>query len=180
MGNFKNFFSFSDTTYCKSILLPTEQTLKKTLQSTFANSKTDTVLDEKNRIDLCCRFLHKCDAHKHIELNHTTEWPYWHCECVSSFYTCLNNLNTTVSIEFALIHSINTTKCLSNDYPIVQCKKFEIYSDSISQLFKFDNSDEHEKYFKRCISYQLDRNLKKELQIFDIPFNVKKNTATGM
>lgn len=156
--------------------MPTEHTLKQTLQSTFANSKSDTVLDGKDRIDLCCRSLYKCDSQKHSELNQTTEWPYWHCDCVWSFKTCLNNLNTTVSNEFAFIHSINTTKCLSNDYPIVKCKKFEEYT--MSQLFEFDNSDDREKYLKRCIEYELDRNKKKELQIFDMPF--KSKSITGM
>lgn len=111
-------------------------------------------------------------------MNQTTIWPLWHCECIRSFYTCLNNLNTTLSNEFAVIHSINTTKCISNDYPIVKCNKFEKYTDSISQLFEIDNFNEGEEYFKRCVVYELDRNRKKELQIFDMPFNSKSGIGT--
>lgn len=161
--------------------MPTEYTLKKTLQSTFFNAKSDTVSDEKDRIDLCCRFLYKCDAQKHKEVNQTIVWPLWHCECVRSFQTCLNNLNTSLSNEFAFIHSINTKKCFSKDYPIVKCDRFEKYPDSISEIFKFVNLDEREQYFKRCIIYELDRNRRKELQIFDMPLNVyyAMTTAAG-
>lgn len=175
------FPSFSDTKFCKSILLPTEDTLKKALQSTFINAKSDTALDGTNRIDLCCRTLHKCDALKRHELNHTNLWPMWHCECVRSFHTCLNNLNTTLSNEFAFIHSVNTTKCFSNDHPIVKCKRLQQYSDS-SKLFKSSNLDELEKHFKRCIKYELNLNQREELQIFDVPYrNVyyEETTVSG-
>lgn len=132
-------------------------------------------LGGKDRTDLCCRSLHKCDAHERVELNLTNVWPLWHCECVDSFYTCLNNLNTTISNEFVFIHSINTTKCFLNDHPIIKCNKFETYSDL--QLFKLSNFDEREKYFKRCIKYELDQNRTEEMQIFDVTVNVNYATT---
>lgn len=155
--------SISDTKYCKSILKPTAYTLKQTLQSTFVHLKMDAVLDEEEGIDLCCRFLYKCDAHKRIEMNQTNTnvFPFWQCDCVRSFQKCLNNVNTTLSNEFAFIHSINTTKCISNDYPIVKCKIFEKYSDSVSHFIKLSNLNERQHYFTRCSAYELDQNRKK-------------------
>lgn len=182
MCNLDFFPSFSDTKYCFSILRPTEYNLKKSLQSTFVNTKNETIFDEKYSIDLCCRFLYKCDAHKRhiIELNqkNTSEWIFWHCDCVRSFQTCLNNLNTKLSNEFAFIYSINTTKCFSNDHPIVKCNIFEENPESVKTFFELANLEEREKYFKRCKSYELDESVRKELQLFDIPFN-NESSASG-
>lgn len=165
-------FSFSDTKFCESILLPTEKTLKKSLETTFVIAKQGMHLDEKNNADLCCRTLHKCDAHKRIEFNQTNdEWYIRHCECVNSFKMCLNTLETSLSKEFAFSFSINATKCFSLDYPIVRCIKFQTYSESKSQFFQFPSSLEREKYFNRCQKYELDYRKPKQLQMFDLPFN---------
>lgn len=128
-------------------------------------------------MDNCCRFVHKCDAKKRAELNLTTMSPLWNCECINSFYTCLDNVNTTTSNKFALIHSINTTECYQYDYPIIQCERFQEYSNIQTflslALLKFYNSDQLEKYFKRCMIYKLDRNRGKILQNFDVPFSTQ-------
>ncbi|XP_055315866.1 uncharacterized protein LOC129579678 [Sitodiplosis mosellana] len=169
-----------DTKYCQSILLPTEHILKKTLDSTFVKSKSGAVLSEVNRIDLCCRSLYKCNAHKYNELNQTTAWNSGirHCECVNSFKICLKSLNTSLSNKFDFIHSINTTKCSSNDHPIIKCTAFEKYSDKLLQLSKTINSNNREKYFKRCIKYESDQNREKQFQIFDMPFNENEMFTT--
>lgn len=130
-----------------------------------------TISNEKYKIDLCCRSLYKCDAHKHIELNQTTEIHISYCGCVKLFKTCLKNLNTSLSNEVSFIHAINTTKCFSKVHPIIKCIELEEYSDEIVKLFKFTNLNERAKYFRRCVKYELDQDEKEELQIFDMPFN---------
>lgn len=137
-------------------------------------------MDDKDYVDLCCRSLHKCDAYKRIELNQTTEWSFRHCECMHSFQICLKNLNTSLSNEVAFIHSINATKCYSKDHPIIKCIKFETYSESNAQLFTFMNLTEREKYFRRCLKYELDESQPEHFQIFDMPFNNHANSSFGM
>lgn len=168
--------SFSDTKYCQSLLLPTDYQLKKTLDSTFVPSKSGTNLNEKDQIDLCCRSLYKCNAHKQNELNQTIAWNIRHCDCLHSYRICLKHLNTTISNKINFVYSLNTTKCYSNDHPIIKCIEFEKYPDTMS--FKMINHDEHEKYFKRCLKYAVDQNRKKELQIFDMPLNEYKMLTT--
>lgn len=87
-------------------------------------------------------------------------------------------MNVEINMQIPNNQRVNSSQfqCFSNDHPIVKCNKFEIYP--VSELFKFDNLDEREKYLKRCIAYELDPNRKKELQIFDMPLNVH-TTATG-
>lgn len=66
------FFGFgsSDTKYCESLLLPTEHSLKRSLEATLTNAIRGTHLENKiDQIDGCCRSLYKCDAYKRIELN---------------------------------------------------------------------------------------------------------------
>lgn len=166
------FFLFADAKYCKSILTPTENAFKQTLQSTFVHAKTGA---HEERVDLCCRSLHKCDAIKNNELNKTIASQFSNCECVWQFQTCLNNLNTTTANELSLLFLINTTKCLSNEYPIIKCNRHEDIRDEELNL---SNLYEREKYLKRCIVYEIDRSRKKELQFFDVPLYA--NTTTGM
>lgn len=173
--------SFSDTTYCPSILLPTENLLKKTLDSTFFKSKNGAFLNETDRIDLCCRSLYKCNAYKRIELNLTYVWNIRHCDCVHSFQICLKNLNTSVSNKVNFVHSLNTVTCFSKDHPIVMCIEFERYSDIMIQLFETFTPEEkdEERNFKRCIKYALDQKRKKVLQLFDVSFNENATYTTA-
>lgn len=171
------FTSFTDTKHCSSILPPIEYTLRKTLQFSFVNAKSEMDLREKNSIDLCCRSLHKCDTHNRGLLNPINEWRLWHCECVKLFHKCLNNVNTTLSNGIAFIHSLNTTKCYKKDRPIVKCLKFENYSNAVAQLIKFSHSDEREKYLKRCKVYHVDLNQREKLQQFDVSLVVIANTS---
>lgn len=136
-------------------------------------------MNEIDQIDLCCRSLYKCNAHKKSELNQVTPWGIRHCACVSSFQTCLKKLNTSLSNEVNFVHSINTTTCFAKDYPIVKCIKFEKYSDTMEQLFEIIDSDNKEKYNKRCVKYELDQNREKELQIFDVPLNENATFPTA-
>lgn len=126
-------------------------------------------MDEKTNVDLCCRSLFKCDALKHIELNHTNDNTIRNCECVHSFQTCLQNLKTSLSHALAFIHTINTTKCYANDHPMIKCTEFEAHG--LDQLLKFNNSSERKKIGKRCIKYELDGSKAKEIQTFDLPLN---------
>lgn len=165
-------FTFSDKKYCRSILSPTEYTLTKSLETTFINAKDkDTLLNDEDRIDFCCRSLYKCDAHKHIDVNQTIELNIRHCDCERSFQLCLNNLNTSLSNEIGLIHSINVTKCFSNNFPIIKCIKIERYSGTTAQLLRQFSMTEREQYFKRCVKYELDQNQPKNFQVIDMPFN---------
>lgn len=150
--------------------MPTEHTLKKSLLSIFLNNKNDTIVNEKYKIDVCCRSLHKCDAHRRAELNHSTDNHISYCECVQSFQKCLRNLNQTLSNEVAFIHSLNATKCFTTIHPIIKCIKFEQHSESTDQIIKFTTMNERENYFKRCTKYELDLSRKEELQIIDLPF----------
>lgn len=172
-------FTFLDTKYCESILLPTENTLKKALDSTFIKTKSGTHSDESDRIDLCCRSLLKCNAFKRNDLNQSVEWNIYQCECVDLFKICLKNLNTTLSNDVRFIYSINARKCFANDYPIVECAEYEKISTTKIQFFTSLN--ESEIYYKRCLKYEFDKSQPKQLQIFDIPFeDHTAYTTTGM
>lgn len=166
-------FPFSGTKFCESLLLPTEYALRKSLDATFINANKEIHLDEKYYVDSCCHSLHKCDAYKRIALNQTNDtlWNFQHCDCVYFFKICLYNLNTSLSNEVALLHSINTTKCYTNDHPIIQCIKFESYTEWKIQFFRYVNQTERKRLFNRCSKYQLDKNKPHQLQLRDLPFN---------
>lgn len=112
--------------------------------------------------------LYKCDALKYNELNETILVSFPICECVRSFKTCLENINTEISNEFSLLYSINTTKCLSNEHPMIKCNKYEAIPST--DYLKISSFIEREKYFKRCSMYELDRNQQTQLQPFDVTF----------
>lgn len=160
------FSLISDTKFCASILSPTEDALKKSLESAFINNvKTDTRFDDKDNVDLCCRSFYKCNSFKSIELNYTTTVRnIRHCDCEYFFRTCLNNLNTTLSNEIGFIHTLNTTKCYANDYPIIKCITFDTNLESNVQFSS-------ERFSNRCAKYQLDENKTKRVQLFDLSFH---------
>lgn len=110
------FVLFLGSDFCESILLPSENSLKTSLEATLVNAK-QMHSDDKDLImlDLCCRICHKCDAHKHKELNVTSKSHSRHCDCANSFQLCLNRLNTSLSKEFAFIYSVNATTCYRLD-----------------------------------------------------------------
>lgn len=105
--------TFLGTKFCESILLPTEHTLKQSLEATFLNVNRGAHFNGKDQIDSCCRSLHKCDAYQRIALNQTNDslWDFRHCDCLYFFQICLDHVNTSLSNEVAFLHSINTTKC---------------------------------------------------------------------
>lgn len=164
---------FSDTKFCESLLLPTEKALKKSLEAALVNAKRRILLDEKDQVDTCCRSLYKCDAYKRIAFNLTNDslWNIQPCDCIHLFQICLDKLNTSLSSEVDFLHSMNTTKCYINDYPIVQCAKWELYPDSDTPFLRFVSQAEREKFHNRCSKYELDGNRPKQLQLRDLPFN---------
>lgn len=164
------FVELLGTKYCESILLPTENTLKKSLQATLSSVRNDSSLDDKNSLDSCCRSLNKCDAYETNELNSTNDRSILHCDCVMSFRTCLKKLNTSLSSNLAFIHSINATKCYAKDYPIVKCAKQEEITGSASQHLRFTNLTLPDTFFNRCTKYEFDESQPKKLQILDLPF----------
>lgn len=144
--------------------------MKKSLLATFIKTIEDINSEEKIQTDLCCRTFLKCDSHKRTELNETMEWHIQPCQCIDSFKMCLKNLNTSLSNQLESIHSINTTKCYSIEYPIIKCAKMEtvhLDSKSVQLLGTFD----HEPFLSRCIKFDLDDSKSKKLQILDVPFN---------
>ncbi len=132
-NSFANYvYLLLDTKFCESVLLSTDHTLlKKSLQATFFNARNDTDLNDKYRLDSCCRSLHKCEAYKNIELK--GDRSIQHCQCVRNFRICLKELNTTLSSNLAFIHSTNATKCYARDHPIIKCVKLETYEGPRSQ-----------------------------------------------
>lgn len=175
--------SVTGTKFCESLLLPADPALvKKSLQATFFNkNRNDTNLDTNDRLDSCCRSLHKCEAIKNIELGGTGDSIIPYCDCVHHFKGCLKNLNTTVSSNFAFIYSINVTKCYANEYPIIKCVNFENYIGSKSQNLRSQNSTLNNTFFNRCKQYEFDYSKPKELQLFDVPLHDSEmyNTMTG-
>ena len=88
----------SGTKFCELILLPNEFTLKESFEATFITVKKEAYLNESDHVDPCCRSFHKCEAHKHVELNYTREKAYIRlCECEYSFQICLENLNSSLA-----------------------------------------------------------------------------------
>lgn len=110
------FVLFLGANFCESILLPSENSLKTSLEATLVNAKQmHSDNNDLIMLDLCCRIYHKCDAHKHKELNVSTGSYSRHCDCENSFQSCLNRLNTSLSKEFAFIYSVNATTCYRLD-----------------------------------------------------------------
>ncbi len=151
--------------------MPTAHNLRKSLRATLFSAKQDTHLDDRGRLDSCCRSLHKCDAYENIELNNNDS-NILQCECVHSFRICLKQLNTSLASDFAFIHSINTTKCYAKGHPIIKCVKLEAYVGSASQYLRLMDSTLSETFFKRCSKYEFDESQPQKLQIFDLPFIV--------
>lgn len=151
---------------------PTRYTLRKSLIATFSSvTKNDSNWDDSDRLDFCCRSLHKCDAHKNVELDYSADKNIQHCECVHYFRICLKNLNTSLSSEVAFIHSINTTKCYAEYHPIVKCVKFENYlgqtADQYQEFFSFSYDVQ---FFNRCTKYEFDESQPRKMQLIDLPF----------
>lgn len=93
--------------------MSTKDSLKKSLDASFVDTKgEDTHADDKERVDLCCRTLLKCDARAGFELNISNERNIRHCECENIFEKCLKNLNTSLSSETALVYAANAKKCI--------------------------------------------------------------------
>lgn len=167
-------FNLSDTKFCESILSPTEFTLKRSFEATFDNVKKGGYLNDSDRVDLCCRSFHKCEAHKHIELNYTNEQAnIRHCECEYSFKNCLDKLNTSSSNVMGLMHSLNTEKCYAIDHPIMKCLSFDTLQiePEIDLHLQNLNAVKRKSIFNRCSKYDLDQGQPKLLQMFDVLFN---------
>lgn len=164
---------YSDTKFCQSILLPSVNTLKKSLDASFINTiKNDTQFNENYHLDLCCRSFYKCNSYKCIELNYTNDENFGNCDCEYYFRSCLNRLNTTLSSEIAIVHTVNTRKCYAHDYPIIKCIKYELQNVvSKNQFLTFLHSlFDNDKFSNRCLKYQLNENKTKSVQLFDLPF----------
>lgn len=71
----------------------------------YITTKNENYSNEKDRVDLCCRHFHKCDAFQSIESNNRN------CECARSLQQCLEDLNTSLSKEFLSIYSKTATEC---------------------------------------------------------------------
>lgn len=140
--------------------------MRKSLHATFFNVRNDTYVDHEDRLDSCCHFLHKCNAHK----NDANYRNILHCECVYSFRICLKKLNTSLASHLAFIHSINTTKCYAKNHPIIKCVKLEEYVGSASQYPRFLNLTLKNVFFNRCTKYEFDESQPQKLQLFDLPF----------
>lgn len=173
---------FLGTKFCESLLLPTEKALKRSLEATLVNANIRTDSDEKYQIDACCRSLYKCDAYKRVALNQTNDlfWNIRPCDCIELFQICLVNLDSSLSNEIELLHSINTTKCYTSDYPIIHCKKWESYPEGNTPILRFVNQAEREKFFNRCTKYELDKSRPKQIQLRDVPFNHHERFANNM
>lgn len=160
-------FNLRETKFCESILSPTEFTLKRSFEATFDSVKSGGYSNEIDRVDLCCRSFHKCEARKNIELNYTNEQVnIRHCECEYSFKNCLDNLNTSSSNVLGFIHSLNTEKCYVIDHPIIKCISFDALQIEPEIDLHLNKS-----IFNRCSKYDLDQSQPQLLQMFDVPFN---------
>lgn len=139
-------------------------------------------LNDSDRLDLCCRSFHKCNAVEQIVLNSRSERNIPHCECVHSFRMCLKRFNSMLSNELSFLHSMNTSKCYAKYNPITKCVKTETYSRSEVQFLQFMDSIVPQKYVDRCSKYELDESHPKKLQIFDVPLPsyLAMSETTGM
>lgn len=153
--------------------MPTESTLKQSLEELLVNGKKGS-----DHVDLCCRWFLKCNAFKRFALEIINKSYNNHCECLYSFQNCLKDLNSTLSNEIGLLHSMDVTKCYSKDHPINKCAAIENYIQIIngSTFFEAMNRTEH---FNRCLKYDLNRNQPKTLQLFDAPFYKNGNFSSN-
>lgn len=153
--------------------MPSEFTLKRSLEATFVNTKNGKYPNETDRVDLCCRSLHKCDAQKRIELSYTVESHTKHCECEHSFQKCLKNLNASLSNDIAFVHSINTTDCYAKDHPIIECAVLHAppNNSKTATILQLMSPKERRSLSNRCLKYDLNKSQAQKLQIFGVPFN---------
>lgn len=127
-------------------------------------------LDVNGNLDMCCLSHYECSRWK-FESNDTTDSKYWNCECESKFRTCLQKINSPLSNELGFARSVYVKQCISFDYPIVKCVQYEQFLDP-SQRFEGSPSKlDFELNKARCLQYQFDETLPKQIQLFDLPFN---------
>lgn len=141
------------------------------MEASFIPEKNDTHSTEREDLDLCCRSLLKCAAHKNTEFNHSYQWNIMHCECENLFRNCLKNLATSSSKQFAYIYSIHKKKCYANGSQNKRCIKFESF---LLPELKF-NRTIRENFHNRCIEYEVDENKPKQLQLYDLSFSSDRN-----
>lgn len=158
-------------------MINTETALRESLDASFVNVKKNTDFNtEVDHLDLCCRSMFKCSAHKNNDFNyrHTNYWNIFHCECEYYFHMCLKRINNSLlSKEFEFIRLFNTTKCYAMEHPIIKCIKFEAFAAEPYPLFhRFEN------FKKRCLKYELNEIEPKRIQLFDLPFNYYNESSS--
>lgn len=89
----------------------------------------------------------------------------------------MDRFNTTLANEVALLHSINTTKCYTNDHPIIECIKFESHPEWKTQFVRFVDQTERKRLLNRCSKYELDKKKPQKLHLRDVPFSYNEISA---
>lgn len=127
-------------------------------------------LDVNGNLDLCCRNHYECSRWK-FETNETTDSKYWNCECESKFRTCLQKVNTPLANDLGFGRSVYMKQCISFDYPIVKCVQYEEFLNPTRRFEGSPSKRDSELNYARCLQYEFDETLPKQMQLFDLPFN---------
>lgn len=128
-------------------------------------------LNANGHLDLCCRNHYECSRWK-FESNKTTDLStYWDCECEAKFRMCLQKVNSPLANEFGFGRSVYIKQCVSYDYPIVRCVQYEEFLNPTRRFEGSPSKRDFESNYARCLQYEFDETLPKQMQLFDLPFN---------
>lgn len=147
---------------------------------TFLDSLKNSTIKEINsthveRFGSCCRSHFECNARKNFDYKQPNTSNAPHCECEKSFCECLDKSKNTLSSIFEYAYLLSTTKCIAEDYPIIECTKFQYFYEPYVQFSRPPNANELKREHIRCLEYRVDKTRSKSFQSFDLPFVHQSN-----
>ncbi|XP_031633503.1 uncharacterized protein LOC116347157 [Contarinia nasturtii] len=159
---------FNDVIFCPSIPGPTSEILQTFLASLKNSTKKEVNSTNVESFGSCCRSHFECNARKNFDRPNESNTPY--CQCEKSFSECLDQSKNILSSVFEYAYILGTTKCIAEDYPIVDCAKFQYFFEPYAQFSRPPNENERKREHIRCLEYNVDKTKPKEFQSFDLPF----------
>lgn len=128
------------------------------------------------RFGSCCRSHFECnsrrifDYKRAVQSNSTTN-----CDCDKDFSECLDKSSNMLSNVFEYSYILSTRKCIAHDHPIIECVKFQYFSEPYAEFSRAPHENELRSEQVRCIQYNVDKTKPKIFQLFDLPFLHQSN-----